>query len=134
MRLIKCWNIKTKLESRKDVFQISCQTKEMEVILDIFHLKTYSRLYWFTLQALEPLNIGVATGEACQNRVMFKQFLMSGGVQFCQVRYCLLILPGWLFSSVQSAAQFSRLFSSIGCSVQFNRLFNSVRQAFSPVR
>ena len=31
------------------------------------------------------MNIGVATGEACQNRVMFKQFLMSGGMQFCQV-------------------------------------------------
>ena len=24
-------------------------------------------------------------GEACQNRVMFKQFLMSGAMQFCQV-------------------------------------------------
>lgn len=28
---------------------------------------------------------GVATGEACQNRVMFKQFLMSGAMQFCQI-------------------------------------------------
>ncbi|XP_023331590.1 mitochondrial enolase superfamily member 1 [Eurytemora carolleeae] len=36
-------------------------------------------------KALKPMNIGVATGEACQNRVMFKQFLMSGGMQFCQV-------------------------------------------------
>merc|ERR1719300_1473210 len=36
-------------------------------------------------EALKPLNIGVATGEACQNRVMFKQFLMSGGMQFCQI-------------------------------------------------
>ncbi len=30
--------------------------------------------------------IGVATGEMCQNRVMFKQFLVSGGMQFCQVK------------------------------------------------
>jgi len=34
---------------------------------------------------LKDLGIGVATGEACQNRVMFKQFLMSGGMQFCQI-------------------------------------------------
>ena len=37
------------------------------------------------IQGLKDLGIGVATGEACQNRVMFKQFLMSGGMQFCQV-------------------------------------------------
>ena len=36
-------------------------------------------------KALHPYGIGVATGEACQNRVMFKQFLASGGMQFCQV-------------------------------------------------
>ena len=34
---------------------------------------------------LNPLGIGVATGEQCHNRVMFKQFLSSGGMQFCQV-------------------------------------------------
>ena len=37
--------------------------------------------------------IGVATGEMCQNRVMFKQFLQSGAMQFCQIdsarmRFC----------------------------------------------
>ena len=36
-------------------------------------------------EELKSFGIGVATGEACQNRVMFKQFLMSGGMQFCQV-------------------------------------------------
>lgn len=36
-------------------------------------------------EELQSSGIGVATGEACQNRVMFKQFLMSGGMQFCQV-------------------------------------------------
>jgi len=36
-------------------------------------------------EALRPDGVGVATGECCQNRVMFKQFLMSGGMQFCQI-------------------------------------------------
>jgi L-fuconate dehydratase len=30
----------------------------------------------------------VATGEQCQNRVMFKQFLASGGMQICQLDSC----------------------------------------------
>lgn len=36
-------------------------------------------------QALKPLGIGVATGEMCMNRVMFKQFLKAEALQFCQV-------------------------------------------------
>lgn len=36
-------------------------------------------------QALLNDGIGVATGEVCQNRVMFKQFLSSGAMQFCQI-------------------------------------------------
>ncbi|XP_022256429.1 mitochondrial enolase superfamily member 1-like, partial [Limulus polyphemus] len=39
---------------------------------------------------LNPLGIGVATGEHCHNRVMFKQFLKSGGMQFCQIDCCRL--------------------------------------------
>ena len=38
------------------------------------------------LQSVREAGTGVATGEACQNRVMFKQFLMSGAMQYCQVR------------------------------------------------
>ena len=41
----------------------------------------------YNMQGIRDLGIGVATGECCQNRVMFKQFLMSGGMQFCQVGY-----------------------------------------------
>ncbi|XP_075525040.1 mitochondrial enolase superfamily member 1-like [Dermacentor variabilis] len=41
-------------------------------------------------KALAPLGIGVATGEQCQNRVMFKQFLQSGAMQFCQIDSCRL--------------------------------------------
>jgi L-fuconate dehydratase len=32
--------------------------------------------------------IGVATGEVCQNRVMFKQFLQAGAIQFLQIDSC----------------------------------------------
>ncbi|CAB3240948.1 unnamed protein product [Arctia plantaginis] len=36
-------------------------------------------------KALAPYEIGVATGEMCANRVMFKQFLQSGAMQYCQI-------------------------------------------------
>jgi L-fuconate dehydratase len=32
--------------------------------------------------------IGVATGEVCQNRVMFKQLMQAGAIRFCQVDTC----------------------------------------------
>ena len=41
-------------------------------------------------RALEPLGIRVATGEHCQNRVMFKQFLQAGAIGFCQLDSCRL--------------------------------------------
>ncbi|PHH88909.1 hypothetical protein CDD83_6889 [Cordyceps sp. RAO-2017] len=40
--------------------------------------------------ALRPLGIGVATGEMCQNRVVFKQLLMTGAIDVCQVDACRL--------------------------------------------
>ena len=40
--------------------------------------------------ALEPLGIGVATGEHAHNRVMFKQFLQARAISFCQVDACRL--------------------------------------------
>lgn len=36
-------------------------------------------------KALQPLGIGVASGEACMNRIMFKQFLQSNALEFCQI-------------------------------------------------
>lgn len=39
-------------------------------------------------EALKPLGIGVATGEMCQNRVIFKQLLMSGAIDVCQIDAC----------------------------------------------
>ncbi|GFY70418.1 mitochondrial enolase superfamily member 1, partial [Trichonephila inaurata madagascariensis] len=39
-------------------------------------------------KALKPYGIGVATGEQCQNRVMFKQMLQAEALQFCQIDSC----------------------------------------------
>ena len=41
-------------------------------------------------EALRPLGIGVATGEMCQNRVMFKQFMQAGAMDVCQIDSCRL--------------------------------------------
>ncbi|KAL2202427.1 L-galactonate dehydratase [Sarocladium strictum] len=40
--------------------------------------------------ALRPLGIGVATGEMCQNRVIFKQLIVSGAIDVCQIDACRL--------------------------------------------
>ncbi|KAJ9669791.1 L-galactonate dehydratase [Coniosporium apollinis] len=40
--------------------------------------------------ALAPLGIGVATGEMCQNRVIFKQLLQAGAIDVCQIDACRL--------------------------------------------
>ena len=39
-------------------------------------------------KAIEP--IGVATGEHCQNRVMFKQFFQANAMRYCQIDSCRL--------------------------------------------
>ena len=39
-------------------------------------------------RAIAP--IGVATGEHCQNRVIFKQLLQAGAISFCQIDSCRL--------------------------------------------
>ena len=41
-------------------------------------------------RALNPLGIGVATGEHCQNRIIFKQLMQANAIQFCQVDACRL--------------------------------------------
>lgn len=35
--------------------------------------------------ALQPLGIGVATGEMCQNRILFKQFLQADAIDYVQI-------------------------------------------------
>jgi L-galactonate dehydratase len=39
-------------------------------------------------EALKPYGIGVATGEMCQNRVIFKQLLQQGAIDVCQIDAC----------------------------------------------
>lgn len=39
-------------------------------------------------EALKPHGIGVATGEMCQNRTIFKQLLASGAIDVCQIDAC----------------------------------------------
>ncbi|KAL0483547.1 L-fuconate dehydratase [Acrasis kona] len=41
-------------------------------------------------KALAPYGIGVATGEHCANRVMFKQLLQANAIKFCQIDSCRL--------------------------------------------
>jgi L-fuconate dehydratase len=41
-------------------------------------------------RAMEPMGIGVATGEHCHNRVMFKQFFQADAVRFAQIDPCRL--------------------------------------------
>jgi L-fuconate dehydratase len=41
-------------------------------------------------RALEPMGIGVATGEHCHNRVMFKQLFQSNAIKFAQIDPCRL--------------------------------------------
>ena len=42
-------------------------------------------------KALKPLKIGVATGEVCANKVIFKQLLQSEAISFCQIDSCRVV-------------------------------------------
>lgn len=55
-------------------------------------------------KALEP--IGVATGEACQNRVIFKQLLQANAVSFCQIDSCRLAGVNEVLAVILMAAKF----------------------------
>ena len=51
--------------------------------------------------------IGVATGEHCQNRVIFKQFFQAEGLQFCQLDSCRLGGVNEVLSVLLMAAKFN---------------------------
>jgi L-fuconate dehydratase len=55
-------------------------------------------------RALAP--IGVATGEACQNRVVFKQLLQAGAISFCQIDSCRLAGVNEVLAVILMAAKF----------------------------
>jgi L-fuconate dehydratase len=50
--------------------------------------------------------IGVATGEACQNRVIFKQLLQANAIKFCQIDSCRLAGVNEVLAVMLMAAKF----------------------------
>lgn len=54
--------------------------------------------------AISP--IGIATGEHCHNRVMFKQFLHAGAIDFCQIDACRLAGVNEVIAVLLMAAKF----------------------------
>lgn len=57
-------------------------------------------------KALAPLGIGVATGEQCHNRVMFKQFLQASALQFVQIDSCRVGSVNENLATILMAAKF----------------------------
>lgn len=57
-------------------------------------------------RALEPYNIGVATGEHAQNRVIFKQLMQTNAIKFCQVDACRMGGLNEVLSVMLMAAKF----------------------------
>jgi L-fuconate dehydratase len=55
-------------------------------------------------QAVAP--IGVATGEACQNRVIFKQLFQAQAISFCQIDSCRLAGVNEVLSVILMAEKF----------------------------
>ena len=41
-------------------------------------------------KAVRPMGVGVATGEHCSNRIIFKQLLQAKAIDFCQIDSCRL--------------------------------------------
>jgi len=56
--------------------------------------------------ALSSFGIGVATGENCSNRVLFKQFLQANALQFCQIDSCRMAGVNEILSVYLMAAKF----------------------------
>jgi L-fuconate dehydratase len=55
-------------------------------------------------EAISPIR--VATGEHCQNRIMFKQFLQSGAMDICQIDSCRVAGVNEILSILLMAAKF----------------------------
>jgi len=51
--------------------------------------------------------IGVATGEACQNRVIFKQLFQANAISFCQIDSCRLAGVNEVLAVILMAAKFN---------------------------
>lgn len=57
-------------------------------------------------RSLESHGIGVATGEHCQNRIVFKQLLQAEAISFCQIDSCRLGGVNEVISVLLMAAKF----------------------------
>jgi len=57
-------------------------------------------------KALKPTGIGVATGEQCQNRVIFKQLMQAEAIDFCQIDSCRLGGVNEILSVILMAKKF----------------------------
>jgi L-fuconate dehydratase len=57
-------------------------------------------------RALKPSGIGVATGEQCQNRVVFKQLMQAEAIDFCQIDSCRLGGVNEILSVILMAKKF----------------------------
>uniref|UniRef100_UPI0024A7C800 enolase C-terminal domain-like protein n=1 Tax=Phaeodactylibacter xiamenensis TaxID=1524460 RepID=UPI0024A7C800 len=55
-------------------------------------------------EAIRP--IGVATGEHCRNRIIFKQLIQSGAIDFCQIDSCRLGGVNEILSVLLMAAKY----------------------------
>lgn len=58
-------------------------------------------------QALNPLGIRVASGEHCQNRILFKQFITENAIQFVQIDSCRLAGPNEIIPILLLARKFN---------------------------
>ena len=58
------------------------------------------------VEGLKKYGIGVATGECCHNRVMFKQFLQAKAMDFCQIDSCRLGGVNEIISVILMATKF----------------------------
>jgi len=57
-------------------------------------------------RALEPLGIGVATGEMVSNRIVWKQLLAARAVSFCQLDFCRMAGVNEVVATLLLAAHF----------------------------
>ena len=72
---------------------------------------------------MRPLGIGVATGESCQNRVMFKQLLQADAVDYCQIDSCREAGPNEILAVYLMANKFAGTNIMISLHVNPKHLF-----------
>ena len=70
-------------------------------------------------EALEPHGIKVATGEACQNRVIFKQLMQAKSIDFCQIDTCRVGGVTENLSIILMAAKFGSEYKDVSRFTQF---------------